>query len=493
MLSDYVGLNIRIQRINLSKKEMLRMGDRTEIIGEKYIFSIYMLGFLILVLSVALNQPLADTPPAFGNPPDEHARYLIPKYICEHGKLPIGWEEEVRIVDYGFSYGLYNVFPYIVQGCLMRIVSHFTSSELWLLYTARLVNVMFGLLMALVVYKLSKRVFKDRCFRWLFCFAVMYLPQNIFIHSYVNTDSCCIFSTAMMVYGLVLTYKDGISRRSSLWMCGGIILCALSYYNAYGYILSSIFLFLAYFLRSTNGHIEYDWRNMFKWGSFISSIVILGIGWWFIRSYIVLEGDILGLETREKMAIQYAIAAVNPLTAQTFQKMGYSLWDMVRENSVFSVAFNSFVAAYGSMSIYGPISLYRAYKLFFGASGIGLFYYLLNRKQRDKIIGKALFLHINMIFCIIMPFILMLYYSYTIDYQPQGRYLLPALVPLMYYTVKGIEKLAGISWKQYKLPKWLVSAGVIFCFFIIVAGALEMIYFRAMPIYLETGVVLERQ
>ena len=79
--------------------------------SEKIIFTLYLLGFLALALTLALLQPLANTPPLYGNPPDEHARYLIPQFICKYGKIPTGWEEEVRIPAYGFSYALYNVFP----------------------------------------------------------------------------------------------------------------------------------------------------------------------------------------------------------------------------------------------------------------------------------------------------------------------------------------------------------------------------------------------
>ena len=247
-------------------------------------------------------------------------------------KIPTGWEEEVRIPAYGFSYALYNVFPYIVQGYLMRFVSLFTESEVVLLYTARLVNVTFGLLMAVVVYLIGKRVFRDDRFRWLFCFAVTYLPEGLFLHTYVNTDSCCMLSTAMMVYALVCVYQDGINLRNSLWMSGGIILCALSYYNAYGYIVSCILLFLLSFLqKKENGGYSYDWKNMLKYGCLIAGVVLAGIGWWFIRSYIVLDGDLLGLATREKMAIQYAVESVNPLTMQTYQSMGYTVLEMFRE------------------------------------------------------------------------------------------------------------------------------------------------------------------
>lgn len=472
---------------------------------EKIWFLLYITGFLIMALTIALLQPLADTPPLFPNPPDEHARFLIPQYICEHGRIPTGFEEEVRIPTYGFSYVLYNAFPYIIQGFLMRLVSFFTKSQLLLLYTARLVNVASGVCMAVVVYLLSKKVFQETRFRWLFCFAVMYLPQNLFTHTYVNTDSMCLLSTAMMVYALVSAYREGFTRANCLWLIGGIVLCALSYYNAYGYILSSMILFLVYFLQKEQGHWYYDWRNMLKKGFFISILVLAGIGWWFVRSYLLYDGDFLGLETRQNMAAQYADPVVNPLYGNTFQQKGYTIWQMMKEKKFAECVFYSFVAAFGSVSITGNIWLYRFYKIFF-AIGLGanvLFwpYTLLQSKYRNEtlinkksqtiqkhsfrqgktIVTKCTFFHFNMIFCAVMPLILLIQYAYTMDYQDQGRYLLPSVIPFMYYITAGFDKLAQIpkvpSWCKKMLPAVLLTG--------IIIGTLWMVYGKALPIYLQ--------
>ena len=213
---------------------------------EKITVFIYFALFLTISATLALFQPLGDTS-LFVNPPDEHARILIPWYICQHGVLPTGLEEEVRIPGYGISYGLYTTFPYIVQGYVMRLVSLFTESARHLLYAGRFVNVLSGMAMAYVVYLLSKRLFTAAGIRWMFCFGVMYLPQCLFLHTYINTDSMCLLSTAIIVLALVAAYQDGFTIKNCLLLSGGIILCALSYYNAYGYILSSIFLFVAYF------------------------------------------------------------------------------------------------------------------------------------------------------------------------------------------------------------------------------------------------------
>lgn len=89
-----------------------------------------------------------------------------------------------------------------------------------------------------------------------------------------------------------------------------------------------------------------------------------------------------------------------------------------------------------------------------------------------------------------MPLVLTIYYSYTMDYQAQGRYVLPALVPFMAYVVKGLEKLARFRFRKFVIPRWAVNAGAAFCFLAIIAGTMDMIYVRALPVYLQTGLVM---
>ena len=455
---------------------------------ERLICAVYFIGFFIMAMTMMLYQPhvdyVSDVPLS---PPDEYFRMLIPKFICEHGTLPTGLEEEVRITGCGFSYGLYNVLPYIIQGYFMRFVSLFTDSELMLLYAGRVINVIFGLLMAWVVYLLGKRIFQDSRFRWLFCFAVMYLPEGLFVHTYINTDSCCMLSTAVILYALVWAYQDGFDYKNCAWLGVGIILCALSYYNAYGYILCSIFLFVAYFIsKKDKWHI--DWKNMMKYGIFISVLVLLGAGWWFVRAYFVLDGDILGLKTKECLALQYSLEETSPLN--TYQAKGISIYQMLKENRFFQCLYDSFIAAFGSLSIRGNYWTYLSYKLFFGVGILGFVVSWIFDREMRKIKFKQVFFHLNILLCAILPLVIMIDYAYTMNYQHQGRYILPSLIPIMYYAVRGIERLAFLKIKNFEIPKLLVNLGVAFALFIAVGSAIYMVFFNALPIYLEMGMML---
>lgn len=82
-----------------------------EIETRKQTYFFYFALYLAAALTIALHQPHFDTPPLFGNPPDEHSRYKVPLYIEEHGSLPTGFEEELFSGDCRWTYGFIPFFP----------------------------------------------------------------------------------------------------------------------------------------------------------------------------------------------------------------------------------------------------------------------------------------------------------------------------------------------------------------------------------------------
>ena len=452
--------------------------------------------YIIIALSLLIAQP-------FGHPPDESNRYLIPKYIYENNALPNGYDETIRIFGYGFSYGFQPILPYIIQGLAMKIVSIFSDSPGTLIYSARSVNFLFGLFMAFFVLLLSKKWFRQEHWQWAFAFLVTFLPESIFIHTYVNTDSCCMLSTAIILYALTCGIQDGFSIRSSVTLSVGIILCALSYYNAYGYILSSILIFTSYFIHKKDKKISFEGKNFFQKGTFIALLVLAGVGWWFIRSAILYDGDFLGLTARELCARLYASPEFHPDTSPTWMNRGFSVWDMLSRSDFIQVSLLSFIGVLGTMSITTSIWIYRFYKLiFFGGILLSIivpfraivrFNSDFSAGFEDRFRGRKWFIrffHANLVFCIILPLILSIHYSYVSDYQPQGRYLLPALVPFAFYCIRGLEKgtaLAGIpaAARYTSGEKWSyveIAAAGIMCV-IIAVSLIVTIYGYVFPFY----------
>ncbi|MBR1931094.1 MAG: hypothetical protein IJ833_06425 [Lachnospiraceae bacterium] len=460
---------------------------------ESLMIAVYYILYIAVALTLVFVQP-------FGDPPDEVGRNAIVQYIWYYAKLPNGFEESIRINGYGFSYAFQPILPYIIQALVMRVATflfHPTSAAL--LYIARMVNFTFGLMMAHFVLQLSRLLFADKRLQYLFSFLVMFLPQSIFMHTYVNTDSCCMLSIAVMLYGLIRGTKEHFSMRSCITLSVGIILCALSYYNAYGFILSSILLFTAFYLSVQNHRLSFDWKSFLQKGIFISIVVLAGIGWWFVRSYILYDGDFLGLKTRDYCASLYAIPTVNPLTRITFQNQGYSVWYMLRNTNFIQSTVDSFICMYGPLTIATSVWVYRFYKLLFAAGLLCCIILPWKKLSTDNSLyterpGYRVFFTVNMIFCALMPCILSITYSYTTDYQAQGRYVLPALIPMVYFVVRGIHK--GLCAAKLCLQKLItqkpikddcfnhLSTGlVVFICFVIVFCLLLTIYKVVVPYY----------
>lgn len=435
------------------------------------------------MLAFVLLQPL-------GEPPDESGRYLIVQYICLHGRLPHGADPEISLFGYGGSYAYQPILTYIIQGFLLRFLFRFCRDGYLLLLAARLVNVAFGMIMAVFVRKTAKLLFQAESWQWLFSVAVMFLPQGLFLHTYVNTDSMAMMSSAIMLYAWLTGMKTRWDLRSCLTLSAGISLCALSYYNAYGFILCSIFIFLYTFMdKDASGRLRPDWKNLFRRGFLISAVVLLCISWWFIRNAVLYDGDFLGLSARAANALETASKQYHPLTKKTYQNMGYSLFYMIFKTDFLELLTNSTIATFGPMSIVTFKHIYTVFKwLFLISTGLSF----LPRRYSQR--PGSRFLNVCFALCILIPVVLCTGYSYASDYQPQGRYILPMLLPFSYFCTLGLEKLLALLKEkgpeklkliQSRLPG--LTAGAVICFY--QYALWSTLIFIVLPVYYPSSIL----
>lgn len=442
----------------------------------------YVLIFGAMMFFVLL-QPL-------GEPPDESGRYKIVQYICLHGRLPHGADPEILLHGYGGSYGFQPILTYIIQGFLLRFLFRFSQDGYLLLLAARMVNVVCGMVMAVYVRKISRLLFRESNYQWLFCVAVMMLPESLFMHTYVNTDSMAIMSSAIMVYA----WLTGIRTRWDLGSCVnlsvGISLCALSYYNAYGFVLCSIFLFIYTFLEKKDGGWRLDFKPLMKKGLLVSAIVLLCIGWWFIRNALLYDGDFLGLNARALCTLETATEKYHPATKETYYNTGYSLWYMLFKTDFLELLSNSFIATFGPMSIVTFEHIYTIFKWLFLAGFAGLFLPLRQPSSLESYDGRERgFLHANMVLSILIPVFLCVFYSYASDYQPQGRYILVMIVPFGYFFTLGIQKILYFIGERRGIS---AGAGRVVCTVLIAyfQYALWLTLFKIVfPVYYSTSII----
>lgn len=474
-----------------------------------------------------------------GEPPDESGHYKVVQYICLHGRLPHGADPEIQLFGYGGSYAFQPILTYIVQGFLLRFLFSFCRDGYLLLTAARLVNVACGLVMAVYVRKTARLLFAARPAQWLFAVLVMFLPQSLFLHTYVNMDSLAMLSTAILLYAWLRGFASRWDRGSCLTLAVGLSLCALSYYNAYGFLLCSIPIAVYPFLDFNNS--RFLWRDFGKRALAVSALVLLLAGWWFLRSAILYDGDFLGLAAREAAAQQVPPEQISPLIVGPYRDKGASLWDMLAHSDFLTLLGNSTIATFGPMSIVTFPHIYRIIKCL---ALLGVLGCLLPRALSGGLPQRAAartdaghadqkvstapsdmpdesaaapsgiqnacagsgapdarplplqdwekrdrrFFSGILLLAIAIPVALGVAYSYYSDYQPQGRYIMPMLLPLAYFLTLGLQNLLGLLARLLRQPPLRLqrAAGVLITAFYSYAvwATLLLVLF---PVYYPTS------
>lgn len=389
----------------------------------------------------------------YNTAPDELMRYQIPQYIYQHGELPNGDMEVLRNDMWGFSYAYYpNLLGPIISASIMKVVSLFSIGEFTLLVAARFTSVLFGTITVYFFLECCKRIFSRKT-KWVITVFISMIPQFVYLSSYVNNDIICIGGSAVICYSWICGLQDGWCYKNSFILAIGIIICALSYYNSYGWILCSIILFVSSYILYVDGNKRYG--LMLKYGLFISVITLLVISGFFVRNAILYDGDFLGMASLTESSEKYALDWLKPSKRNIAANLGMSLGEMLQSKqwtgyTWLELTYKSFIGAFGYMRIFLSEKIYNIYKIVFCALILGMcgqIYQWIKRKDEATIKKhKYLFLfYFNLLIAFCIPICLSIYYSYAVDYEPQGRYCYPMIVAL------GILLGSGYDWYAKKL------------------------------------------
>ncbi len=440
-----------------------------------------------LVFAVVLAWSLTTGRPGG---PDESMRYDVAKYLYENpGSLPHGDEKEILNKTWGISYAFYPILSYMVSAVFMWIAGLFSTSQDVLLHAARLADVLFITGAAWFVIQAGKRLF-DREKALLFSCLVLFLPGFLFIGTYVNTDSLALFAAAMILYAWARYLQEGWTWKNCILLAVGMGVCFLSYYNAYGWILWSFFFFCFTVLFCGQGSAKERWKFLFSRGLVIAGITVALCGWWFVRNYFLYDGDILGRNASTLCAEKYAKAGYKPSQHITPAKQGWGIKEFLlyqnpgwRHNWVMTVLV-SFIGVFGTFDIYMNETVSKVYILFLliGCAGVLFMLREFYWKKRSVLVErttvgntrvkvktvrtsiewnkKGLF-HLAMAAALVTPVILFIIYAYYNDNQAQGRYIISAVYPLMYFVVCGYSKLLERFVKNRTLHVWFYRIGAL--------------------------------
>lgn len=368
--------------------------------------------------------------------PDEKMKMDICKFIADYGELPHGGDERVRDPQWGISYGFTPIIPYMLGGLFIKIASIFTQNMHYYYFAARLVSVMCYAVFLIFITKIGEKLFDKKIYKWFFIILISILPQMVFLGSYINNDSLAMMCISMIIYGWIIGLENKWNYRNCIFLAISLGLCALSYYNAYGYILTSAILFLI-----SNFKFKIKFRDIMKKGVLIGIITFIICGWWFIRSAIIYDGDFLGLRTTDEYSEKYAVEEYKNSKRETPINLNESLYYMLVKRHWITITLKSFYIAFGKMSWFVYSWVYYLVWLIWIIEIAGYFiqkFFFKNHKITEQSFNRNLIESMFFINIGITAF-LSIYYSYTSDFQPQGRYIMPMLIPFMYFVTSGIK------------------------------------------------------
>lgn len=410
----------------------------------------------LLVCLFAYAGAVFVIPP--GTAPDEGMRYRLTEFILEQGVLPRG--DDPRLLDptWGTSYAFLPYLSNLVGVLCQRIYLIFDPSGQYLLYAARMAGVLFGGVTAVFLIKIADRLF-DGAFKWLMLTLAALLPQFVYIAGYLNNDGLATMAGAIVLYSWLCGIDTKWNVQSLVLLGVGLSVCALSYYNAYGYILCSAVLVVATLIQTGAGFGAFA-----KKVGVVTGVFLLLAGWWFVRQGILYDGDILGLTSSNASAELHAVDALKPSQRQTLLAGVAGIGDLVASLLLWlRMSWRSYFAVFGVFAVYVPYAFYYAFTAVgvVGAGGT-----LLRDKQRDTAVAQTGGWFKGMVaLSALLPVALSLYNSVFVDFQPQGRYWMPGLACVMLLLTWGYQKLTlRVQWGGVAVKGLLTAVAGLFLF-----------------------------
>lgn len=436
--------------------------------NKKIIMTIFLIGLFCYYLIWTVSQP-------YNSCPDEKMKWDICKYIAEHNSIPDGRDESIRDSAWGISYAFQPILAYMICAVFVKIASIFTTQQFALVVAARLVSTISMTLTIYFVIKIANKLFKDKgIYKYLFIIFIAFQPITAFLASYINNDSTAILAISMIIYLWILGLESNWKTKHCILLGGAVGFCALTYYNAYGYILCSVLICLSSAVLS-----KMDAKEIAKKALIVASVAFAVAGWWFVRNAIIYDGDILGTKTQNEYGDKYALEKYKPSVRKTPENSNESILHMLNEDAWAKTTVKSFVGMFGYQSILMSNKIYYLYLSLWLIGGLGcllkfkdLFIY--KKEEKSKYILNYIF-----VIAIIIPILLSIIYSYTSDFQPQGRYIMGIIIPFMYFVVNGIQTMLEKFIKSEKIRNIII----IMIMLLIIAISFKAIFSYVIPAY----------
>jgi hypothetical protein len=382
---------------------------------------------VLALLFLALTMFFAHfTPFEFGNygAPDEvtHYRYNV-EAILQHHRLPVPGRDDLSAYRtcYDRPAGLYGQVPCLISYTMYPGLNYILAaggaavaqgvlhvSPLW---GARAVSWLWGAAFVVFLFLASQLVVGNWRYAVLATAAVAFIPQVLFIASYVNQDIHSLAISALLAYAVLLLYRRGVTRLTVGWFA---LAFGLAWAVKYNYLIDVPVAVGVVIWLYARGQLAGRQLVTLSWSSAVAALVLSG--YWYLRNLVVLHDPLGQSFMLRKMAEFHALGPAHPLNLHALTYLG--------RLNFFDLSFRSFFGLFGYMDLPLPDGAYELAKFVVLALVVGIVAECLGRRDR-----RALRVLLALAAFGAVSFGLLVYNTLQLDFQPQGRYLFPVLVP----------------------------------------------------------------
>jgi len=356
----------------------------------------------------------------YNEAPDEHTHFLSVLFISDNYAIPVlGKDKDLYRDDLNRKNITYAGIPggaYLVPAILVNVARTFNFEPMNLYVFARLGSLLFGMLTVVFASIMGKKIIGKKAS--LFIALILSLwPQMIFLSAYINNDAYTIFVVLFTMYcahELFTSEKRNIKYLFLSSFASGLVVMG----KATG--LPILFIVMIVFI--SHLHTYCSKKQMISILPLMVCIFLVSGGWWIIHNMFHYGvGDPFG--TRITFNLYKEIEP----SSQNLKVMGYSpLWFFsLKSLSWWSDLAKSFFAQFGWRAINLPVQFYLGFYFF---STLYLFLsflppYNFHANQTFIIMSAFFLLGVNIVLCA--------YYSWSVHYQPQGKYLMNSMVLIL--------------------------------------------------------------
>lgn len=403
-----------------------------------------------------------------GAGPDSLAHFDVARFIYDNGRLARFPEDADRLkfTPYGTTRATRPPLSYMVSAALARALQRDGDLIKELRLGSGLLCALAAAMTFLGLWLLYERYWLALGGALLFGL----LPQLAFIAAYTNDDSGAIFSATALVLSMILLLRNGLTVGTGAVFGLSIGLVLLSKYTAWLLLpLAGCFV------------VPYLWRlraGSIKFIAVIALCAVVGGGWWALSNmarYGLDDPLMFGVASE---LIETRASIPNP-EQRGYLSRGIGVVDLVLRNHMNFIG-ESFKSTIGNLDWLRLRLGWPQYLLYLIVFVTALAYVPLHlaagwvarlRGEPRSEAASVTFLYLILLLMILFQVVMYVRFNLYHDVQVQGKYILPALFPVLILFAAALKALNDRVAERVRFPEAAVKPMLLVAAFAVILGS----------------------